>query len=124
MDLLNGVRGIITEIMDVDGGAITEETCLIRDLGAESIDLLELAVAMSHRFGLPVQDDEIFLRKFPLHRLEAAQAGADPLTYLAERIPFLPPARIAEILAEPDRSAALTIGDLIRYLRYQQGNQT
>ena len=124
MDLLNGVRGIVTEIMDVDGGAITEETCLIRDLGAESIDLLELAVAMSHRFGLPVQDDEIFLRKFPLYRLEAAQAGADPLTYLAERIPFLPPVRIAEILAEPDRSAALTIGDLIRYLRYQQGKQT
>ncbi|MHB9097237.1 MAG: acyl carrier protein [Syntrophales bacterium] len=124
MDLLNGVREIVTEIMDVDGGVITEETCLIRDLGAESIDLLELAVAMSHRFGLPVQDDEIFLRKFPLYRLEAAQAGADPLTYLAERIPFLPPARIAEILAERDRSAALTIGDLVRYLRYQQGRQT
>ena len=123
MDLLNGVREIVTEIMDVDGGVITEETCLIRDLGAESIDLLELAVAMSHRFGLPVQDDEIFLRKFPLYRLEATQAGADPLTYLAERIPFLPPARIAEILAEQDRSAALTIGDLVRYLRYQQGKQ-
>lgn len=120
MDLLNGVQEIVTEIMDADAGAITEETSLIGDLGAESIDLLELAVAMSHRFGLPVQDDEIFLRKFPLYRLEAEQAGADPLTYLAERIPFLPPARIAEILAEPDRSAALTIGDLVRYLRYQQ----
>jgi acyl carrier protein len=120
MDLLNGVREIVTEIMDVDAGAITEETSLIGDLGAESIDLLELAVALSHRFGLPVQDDEIFLRKFPLYRLEAEQAGTDPLPCLVERIPFLPPARIAEILAEPDRSAALTIGDLVRYLRYQQ----
>ncbi|MHB8910044.1 MAG: acyl carrier protein [Syntrophales bacterium] len=124
MELLNGVREIITEIMDVDGETITEGTSLIGDLGAESIDLLELAVSMSHRFGLPVQDDEIFLRKFPLYRLEAAQAGADPLTYLAERIPFLPPARIAAILAARDRASALTIGDLIRYLRYQRGERT
>jgi acyl carrier protein len=120
MDILNTLREIITEIMDVDGGTITEETCLIRDLGAESIDLLELAVAMSHRFGVSVQDDEIFLRKFPLYRLEATQAGVEPLPYLAERIPFLPPGRIAEILAERDRSAAMKIGDLVRYVRYQQ----
>jgi acyl carrier protein len=123
MDVLNKVREIITEIMDVDGETITEETCLIRDLGAESIDLLELVVAMSHRFGVLVQDDEIFLRKFPLYRLEANQAGVDPLPYLAERIPFLPPDRIAEILAERDRAAALKIGDLVRYIRYQQGVQ-
>ena len=120
MDIMKELREIITEIMDVDGGEIRDETCLVRDLGAESIDLLELAVAISQRFGCTVQDDEIFLRKFPLYRLEANQAGLAPLPYLAERLPFLPRARIAEILAEQDRSAALTVGDLVRYVRYRQ----
>jgi acyl carrier protein len=124
MDVLSTMREIITEIMDLDGKTIKEETCLIRDLGAESIDLLELAVTMSHRFGIHVQDDELFLRKFPLYRLEATQAGVDPLPYLAERIPFLTPGRIAEILAEHDRAAALKIGDLVRYVHYQQEVRT
>ncbi len=124
MDVMKEMREIITEIMDVDGGAIREETCLVRDLGAESIDLLEMAVAISHRFGCTVQDDDIFLRKFPLYRLEAKQAGADPLPYLAERLPFLPIDRIAQILGEPDRAAVLTIGDLVRYVRHQQEIQS
>ncbi len=38
---------------------MTPETLLIQELGAESIDLLELAVAINSRFKISVKDDEI-----------------------------------------------------------------
>lgn len=54
------IRQIIAEQFVIEEEEITEETELEKDLGAESIDLYELVVAIETEFGLePEEDDPI-----------------------------------------------------------------
>ncbi|MBN1547993.1 MAG: hypothetical protein JW902_15180 [Syntrophaceae bacterium] len=120
MEIIEALREIIMDIMDVEDKAITAETYLIRELGAESIDLLELSVSINHHFHIAVKDDEIFLRNFRLYIVEAERQGKDPAVYLGERFPFLTAERIREILADLEAGPAIKIKDLISYVTFQQ----
>jgi acyl carrier protein len=88
-------------------------------LGAESIDLLELAVTINSRFKITVKDDEVFLTRFRLYLTEAEQQGKDSAPYVAKKYPFLTHDRIAEIIAHIDEGPQLKIKDLISYIAYR-----
>jgi len=116
---LEKVRVMLGEMLDLDGKEITAETYLIRDLGAESIDLLELAVAINQGFSIKVQDDQVFLWRLRFYMLDAAKNNADVQSYLAGKYPFLDSARITEILADHDSGPVLKVKDIISYINYQ-----
>jgi acyl carrier protein len=118
MDIIGTLREIIEEIMDVGGEVIQEETYLIRDLGAESIDLLEMSVAINIRFNIDVKDDDIFLRQFRLFLTEAERLETNPVSYLQERFPFLSSVRINEICGDLEGGPSLKIKDLIAYIQF------
>ena len=119
MDVFAELKKIIEELLDLEDREITPETLLIQDLGAESIDLLELAVTINSRFKIAVKDDEIFLTRFRLYSTEANQQGKDAVQYLAGRYPFLGEDRIAEIVAHIKEGPQLKIKDLISYVTYR-----
>jgi len=120
MDIIDTLRDLITDIMDVEGATITEETYLVRDLGAESIDLLELSVSINHAFQITVKDDDLYLRNFRLYIVEADRQGKEPVSYLAQRFPFLTTGRIGEILGDLGIGPAIKIKDLVGYIVYRQ----
>ena len=123
MDILEEITEILTEILDIENHNISPETYLIRELGAESIDLLELAVALNSRFNIDVNDDEIFLRKLRQYITEAEQQNKDILQYLAEKIPFLMRKRLEEIITDLEGGPTLKVKDLIAYVeRQRNGN--
>jgi acyl carrier protein len=119
MDVFAELKKIIEELMDIKDRNITPETLLIQDLGAESIDLLELAVTINSRFKIAVRDDEIFLTRFRLYSAEAKQQGEDTMHYIAGKYPFLAKDRIAEIMAHIKEGPQLKIKDLISYVTYR-----
>jgi acyl carrier protein len=119
MDFLAELKKILKELLDFEEREITPETLLIQDLGAESIDLLELAVTINSRFKVAVKDDEIFLTRFRLYSREAEQQGKDAIHYLAGKYPFLGKDRIAEIMAHIKEGPQLKIKDLISYVTYR-----
>jgi acyl carrier protein len=116
MDVLDEITIILAEILDMEGLEITPETYLIRELGAESIDLLELSVAINSRFNIEVNDDELFLRTLRLHLRTAEQEGKDAFGYLAEKYPALTVARVAEILADMGGGPVLRVKDVVNYI--------
>jgi len=116
MDILEEITKIIAEILDIEGREITPETYLIRELGAESIDLLELSVAINARFQIEVNDDELFLRTMRFHLRTAAAEGKDAVGYLAGKYPALTVARVAEILADMGGGPVLRVKDIISYI--------
>jgi acyl carrier protein len=119
MDVFAGLKKIIEDLLDLENREITPETLLIQDLGAESIDLLELAVTIDSRFKVAVKDDEIFLTRFRLYFTEAEKQGNDAVHYLAGKYPFLGEDRIAEIMAHIKEGPQLRIKDLISYIAYR-----
>ncbi|HET6459393.1 MAG TPA: phosphopantetheine-binding protein [Syntrophales bacterium] len=119
MGVFAELKKILEELLDLDDRELTPETLLIQDLGAESIDLLELAVTINSRFKIAVKDDEIFLTRFGLYLTDARKQGRDLVHYLAGRYPFLGEDRIAEIMAHIKEGPQLKIRDLVSYITYQ-----
>lgn len=51
------VKKIIAENMNVDAEKITMETLLVDDLGADSLDAVELIMALEDEFDMEMEDD-------------------------------------------------------------------
>jgi acyl carrier protein len=119
MDSFAEIKKILVELLDLEGGEIMPETFLIKELGAESIDLLELAVAINSRFKIAVRDEDIFLTRFRLHITEAIQQGKEIVSYLVGKYPHLTEGRIIEIVAHIGEGPQLKIKDLISYITCQ-----
>jgi acyl carrier protein len=52
------VKDIIVEQLGVDEGEITMEASFIDDLGADSLDIVELIMALEEEFDLEIPDKE------------------------------------------------------------------
>ena len=51
------VKKIVVEHLGVDAEKVTEEASFIDDLGADSLDLVELVMAFEEEFGVEIPDD-------------------------------------------------------------------
>ncbi len=56
-DVLDRVKKIVVENLDVDGDKVTEPASFIDDLGADSLDLVELVMAFEEEFNIEIPDD-------------------------------------------------------------------
>jgi acyl carrier protein len=119
MEIFDGIKEILADVLDLDGERITPETYLIRDLGAESIDLLELAVVLNRRFGIEIKDEEIFLGRLRLHVMEARQKGVELFRCLSEKYPSLSRERVEEIMGDLDGGPTLKVKDLVSYVAFR-----
>ena len=52
------VKEIIVEQLGVDANAVTHEASFIDDLGADSLDTVELVMAFEEEFGIEIPDEE------------------------------------------------------------------
>ena len=53
------VKQIITEQLGIDEKEVTLESAFIEDLGADSLDIVELIMAMESEFDMEIEDDEV-----------------------------------------------------------------
>jgi acyl carrier protein len=52
------IKDIIIEQLGVTADQVTPEATFIEDLGADSLDTVELVMALEEEFGLEIPDDE------------------------------------------------------------------
>jgi acyl carrier protein len=52
------VRGIIIEQLGVDEDQVTENASFVDDLGADSLDQVELVMALEEEFGVEIPDED------------------------------------------------------------------
>lgn len=53
------ISDIIANQLRSDSDDITEETNIMDDLGADSLDIVEILMAIEESFGVSISDDEI-----------------------------------------------------------------
>lgn len=51
------VKKIVVEHLGVESDKVTEEASFIDDLGADSLDIVELVMAFEEEFGVEIPDD-------------------------------------------------------------------
>ena len=72
---LEKIKAIIAEVLNIDVETITADTAFVDDLGADSLDLFELVMALEEEFGVEI----------PLEDLESIVTVGDVITYLKNR---------------------------------------
>ncbi len=58
MDIEATVKEIIVEQLGVDESQVTPDASFIDDLGADSLDTVELVMAFEDKFGISIPEDE------------------------------------------------------------------
>ena len=74
MAVADKVKSIIVEQLGVDEEEVTPDASFVDDLGADSLDTVELVMAFEEEFGLEIPDEEA----------EQLQTVADAIRYLKE----------------------------------------
>ena len=68
------IRSIVAERLGVDFKEVTPEATILDDLGADSLDVVELVMAIEREFGIAVPDEDV----------ENIRTIGDIVTYLGE----------------------------------------
>ena len=59
MELEEKVKELIIEQLNVTREQCVPDASFLNDLGADSLDLMELIMEMEEQFGVPISDDEL-----------------------------------------------------------------
>ena len=57
-DVVEKVKQIIAEQLGVDDGEVTPSASFVDDLGADSLDQVELVMALEEAFGVEIPDED------------------------------------------------------------------
>lgn len=70
------IKAIIAESLDVDAERVKPEAKFIDDLGADSLDTVELVMALEEAFGMEIPDEDA----------EKIQTVKDAIDYIGARV--------------------------------------
>lgn len=71
-DIADRIKKIVIEHLSVDADKVTENASFIDDLGADSLDTVELVMAFEEEFGIEIPDEAA----------ETIQSFGDAVTYI------------------------------------------
>ncbi len=58
-EILEEVKKTLAEHLGVDAKAIKKDSKIVDDLGADSLDLVELTMDLEEKFGLKIPDEDV-----------------------------------------------------------------
>lgn len=119
----NKVSEVLIDALGVEDDEVTPEATMIGDLGAESIDFLDIVFKLEQAFGISIDREELFPDDIltSSEYLQDGKVTADGVAKLKERMPF---ANLDKFEANPvvqDFANLLTVQDLCRFVEHKQG---
>ena len=58
-EILATLKDIAAEVLGVDAAAVTEEATFKEDLGADSLDLVEVVMALEEKLDITIPEEEL-----------------------------------------------------------------
>ena len=59
MDIFEKVKDLVAEQLDADADSIQESTSITDDLGADSLDVVDLVMAIEDEFSVEIPEDQV-----------------------------------------------------------------
>jgi acyl carrier protein len=122
-EVFEKVREALVEALGVDDDEVTPDATMVGDLGAESIDFLDIVFRLEKSFDIEIPRSELFPEDV-LTNAEYVQDGKvteDGVAELKKRMPF---ADLSKFEANPvvqEFGNLLTVSDLCRYVESKVG---
>jgi len=108
-EIFQKVQEVLVDALGVDDDEVTAEAALIRDLGAESIDFLDIVFRLEKAFEIKIPREELFPAESLMNNPEFVKNGKLTETGLSELRSKMPYTDLAEFEKDPDIS---NLGDL------------
>ncbi|MCG3125833.1 MAG: Acyl carrier protein [Phycisphaerae bacterium] len=112
------VKRTLVDALSVDDDEVTESATLTGDLGAESIDFLDIVFRLEKTFGIKIPQDELIPRDILSNPefVTNSKMNADGLRKLQQTMPH---ADLAAFAQDPDInkiSDIFTVGTIVKFV--------
>jgi len=118
-EILQQVQEVLVDALGVDDDEVTTEATLMGDLGAESIDFLDIVFRLEKAFGIKIPREELFPAESLMNNSEFVQNGKLTDKGLAELREKMPHTNLATFEKDPDINKLgdlFTVGAIINYV--------
>ncbi len=117
-EIFNEVRQTLVDALSVDDDEVREDATLTGDLGAESIDFLDIVFRLEKAFGIKIPQEELIPREILSNPeyVDNRKVNATGLKVLKEHMPH---ADLSEFEKDPDIdkiSEVFTVGTIVRFV--------
>ncbi len=120
-EIFEKVQETLCEALSVDEDEVTEEATLVGDLGAESIDFLDIVFRLEKAFNIKVERGELFPEDIFTNDTFAQnnRLTAEGLAALRERLPFIDLTEFEKNPVVQEFSSRLTVADMCRFVEFK-----
>jgi acyl carrier protein len=124
-EIYQGVREVMVDALGVDDDEVTLKATLMGDLGAESIDFLDIVFRLEKTFGIKIPRDELFPAESMMNNPEYVSNGKLTKKGLTELRDKMPHTDLAAFESDPDINKLgdlFTVGVIVNYVEIKLGN--
>jgi acyl carrier protein len=118
-EILQQVQEVLVDALGVDDDEVTTEATLMGDLGAESIDFLDIVFRLEKAFGIKIPREELFPAESLMNNSEFVHNGKLTDKGLTELRQKMPHTNLATFENDPDINKLgdlFTVGAIINYV--------
>jgi len=118
-EIFQNVQEVLIDALGVDDDEVTEDATLMGDLGAESIDFLDIVFRLEKAFGIKIPREELFPIESMMSNPEFVNGGKLTEKGLAEMKRTMPHTDLAKFEANPDINKLgnlFTVNSIVNYI--------
>jgi acyl carrier protein len=118
-EIFGQVQEVLVDALGVDDDEITAEATLMGDLGAESIDFLDIVFRLEKAFGVKIPREELFPAESLMNNPEFVSNGKFTEIGLAELRDKVPHTDFSAFENDPDINKLgdlFTVGAIVNYV--------
>jgi acyl carrier protein len=117
-EVFDKVKEALVDALGVDDDEVTEEATMVGDLGAESIDFLDIVFQLEQSFGISIPREELFPDDILTNAEYVSDGKVTPtgLAMLKQRMPFADLSRFESNPQVQNFGNMLTVRDLCNYV--------
>ena len=118
-EIFTKVQEVLIDALGVDDDEVTTEATLMGDLGAESIDFLDIVFRLEKAFGIKIPREELFPAESLMNNSEYVHNGKLTEKGLAELREKMPHTDLTSFETDPDINKLgdlFTVNAIINYI--------
>jgi acyl carrier protein len=117
-EIFEKVQAALVDALGVDDDEVTPEATMVGDLGAESIDFLDIVFKLEKAFGINIPREELFPDDILTNAefVENGKVTSDGINELKTRLPWADLSKFEQNPRVQDFGNLLTVKDLCNYV--------